>query len=242
MSTLVLTAHGSRDPRSAATATAVAERVRTLRPGMDVRLAFLDLNEPKLTDVLADVPDSGPAVVTPLLLCSAYHARVDIPRQIAQIGARATRQAGVLGEDERLVSVLRDRLGELDIALNDPAVAAEVGVIVVAIGSSDATANARTSLVAPRLARGTGWAGTATAFATREEASVGRVAGALRRQGARQLVIAPWFLSAGVLVDGVAAFARRHGIAMAAPLGDHRLVAETLLDRYDEALADDTAA
>lgn len=37
-------------------------------------------------------------------------------------------------------------------------------------------------------------------------------------------------------------FARDNGIRMAAPLGAHRLVAETVLDRYDEALSADAAA
>ncbi|WP_304440329.1 CbiX/SirB N-terminal domain-containing protein, partial [Mycobacterium sp. E3339] len=46
MSTLVLTAHGSRDPRSGSNARAVANRLAGLRPDLDVRLAFLELNEP----------------------------------------------------------------------------------------------------------------------------------------------------------------------------------------------------
>ena len=40
--TLVLTAHGSADPRSAANAQAVVGRLTRLRPGLDVRLAFLE--------------------------------------------------------------------------------------------------------------------------------------------------------------------------------------------------------
>ena len=72
---LIAVAHGSRDPRSAA---AVRELVAAL-PG--ARPAFLDLSEPLLTDVLADVGD-GEAVVVPLLLGSAYHALVDIPEMV----------------------------------------------------------------------------------------------------------------------------------------------------------------
>ena len=65
------------------------------RPGLDVRVAFCEQNSPNLRDVLATgTPD---AVVTPLLLADAYHARVDIPAMIADSGA--ARQADVLGED-----------------------------------------------------------------------------------------------------------------------------------------------
>ncbi len=238
MSTLVLTAHGSRDPRSGANARAVAERLRCMRPELDVRLAFLELDEPNFVDVLAGLPDSRRAVVTPLLLASAYHARLDIPKQIVHAGAHGVRQADVLGEDERLLSVLRERLADLQISPLDD----EVGVMVVAIGSSNTAANARTAKVAIRLAEGTSWAGATTAFATRPERSVARAAGQLRRQGARRLVIAPWFLAPGRITDGVATFARNNDIPMASPLGAHRLVAETVLDRYDQALVEHAAA
>lgn len=238
MNTLVLTAHGSRDPRSGANAQAVADRLTRMRPDLDVRLAFLELNAPSFVDVLTALPDGRRAVVAPLLLASAYHARLDIPRQIADAGALGIRQADVLGEDPRLVSVLRERLTEIGVSPFED----DLGVMVVAIGSSNLAANARTASVASDLAAGTRWAGTTTAFATRPEASVARAADQLRRRGARRLVIAPWFLAPGFITDGVSKFARDNGIPMSAPLGAHRLVAETVLDRYDEALADDAAA
>ena len=78
MTALVLAAHGSEDPRSAANARAVADQISCMRPRLDVRVAFCELNTPRLVDVLT--PD---AVVTPFLLADAYHARIDIPRQIA---------------------------------------------------------------------------------------------------------------------------------------------------------------
>lgn len=238
MNTLVLTAHGSRDPRSAAKAEAVANRVMQIRPDLDVRLAFLELSKPNFIDVLAGLPDTRRAVVAPLLLANAYHARVDIPRQIASAKAHGTRQAGVLGEDDRLVSVLRERLGEIGVCPRDN----DLGVVVAAIGSSDKAANARTATVVPRLATGTRWAGAAIAFATRPEASVAAAVAQLRRRGARRLVIAPWFLAPGRITDGLSTFAHDHDIPMAAPLGAHLLVAETVLERFDEAVATGVAA
>ena len=230
MTALVLTAHGSRDPRSAANARAVADRVAQLRPGLDVRLAFCELNAPSLVDVVDGL--SGEAVVTPLLLANAYHARIDIPRQIAGAGV-AVPQADVLGEDYRLISVLRQRVTQSGASRLDDG----LGVLVVAIGSSDPAANARTARVAPKLLAGTRWAAATTAFVTRPERSLAESAAALRRRGARRVVIAPWFLAPGLLPDRVRGFADGAGIAMAAPLGAHRLVAETVLDRFDRALS-----
>ena len=232
MSRLVLTAHGSADPRSAANARAVADQLRCARPDLDVQVAFCERNTPRLCEVIAPG-----AVVTPLLLADAYHARVDIPGQIAGCGVNV-RQAGVLGEDDRLVNVLHERLAELGVSTIDP----ELGVLVVAIGSTHAAAKARTAQVARKLFAGTQWAGATTAFATGSGPSPAEAVGRLRRRGARRVVLAPWFLAHGRLTDRVANYAATQGIPMAAPLGAHRLVVETVLDRFNAAVAETIAA
>jgi sirohydrochlorin ferrochelatase len=239
VSTLVLTAHGSADPRSSATTYAVAERIRALRPGLDVRAAFCEQTAPNLRDVLCGLAREGrrDAVVTPLLLANAYHARVDIPGLIADSDA-LVRQGDVLGEDERLVQVMRERLAEVGVSPTD----GEVGVLVVAVGSSYAAANARTGHVAAALAAGTHWVGAVAAFATGPRPTVNEAARRLRAAGARRLVVAPWFLADGRITDGVADYARGAGIAMAEPLGAHTLVAATVLDRFDDAVLRRVAA
>jgi sirohydrochlorin ferrochelatase len=232
MTTLVLAAHGSADPRSASNARAVANQIRFMRPGLRVRVAFCDLNTPRLEDVV-----TPGAVVAPFLLADAYHARVDIPGQLASCDV-GLRQADVLGEDDRLIAVMHERLAQLGVSTSDP----ELGVLVVAIGSTHAAANARTSQVANKLIVGTQWACATTAFATGNGLSPAEGANQLRRRGARRIVIAPWFLAPGRLTDRVAEYASAEGIPMAAPLGAHRLVVETVLDRFDAAVAEPVAA
>ena len=233
MTALVLTAHGSADPRSAANARAIARVVRRRRPGLDVRVAFCEQNSPRLVDVL-----TPGAVVTPLLLADAYHARVDIPRQIACAGIVGVRQADVLGEDDRLISVLRERLNSIGVCQSGT----DLGVLVVAIGSTNAAANARTARVARKLAAGTRWTGATTAFVTGSGPSLAEAAAELRRRGARRMVIAPWFLAPGRVIDRVRHFARDAGIAMAAPLGAHPMVADTVLDRFEQTVCEDRRA
>lgn len=225
MTPLVLTAHGSVDPRSAAVTHAVAGRIRRLRPWLDVRPAFLERTSPSLGEVLAATTD---AVVVPFLLAGAYHARVDIPTVIAESGARVE-CADVLGEDPALLAVLRHRLAEAGVSADDRG----LGVITVAVGSSKPDANARTATVAATLAAGTRWAGAEMAFATGPYANLAATAAALRERGADRLVIAPWFLAPGKITDRVADFAAQQGIPMSQPLGSHNLVAATVLDRFD---------
>jgi sirohydrochlorin ferrochelatase len=233
--TLVLAAHGSADPRSAAVTHAVAGRIRRLRPWLDVRPAFLEQTTPNLRDVLVGVPGGG--VVVPFLLANAYHARTDIPAMIDESGA-ALEQAAVLGEDPAILSVLRQRLAETGVSPDDE----DLGVLVVAVGSSSEAANARTSTVARALRAGTRWAGTEVAFATGPHPGVVEAASHLLANGADRLVIAPWFLAHGRITDRVAAYAAAQGISMAEPLGSHNLVAATVLDRFDAVAAEEHAA
>lgn len=227
---LILAAHGSADPRSATVAHALAGRIRRLRPWLDVRAAFLERSEPNLLDVLADVAARGDsAVVVPMLLASAYHARVDIPAMIEASGAHV-RQADVLGEDSALLTVLGQRLAEHGVSPSDR----DLGVIVVAVGSSNDAANARTATLAPALGSGTSWAGVEVAFATGPHPDLAEAAQNLRDRGARRVVVAPWFLAHGRITDRVATSAATLGCSMAAPLGAHNLVAAALLDRFDE--------
>lgn len=78
---LIAVAHGSRDPRSARVIAAAVAALREVRPDLDVRLAFLDLNAPSIDQVLDGVAHDGHthAVVVPMLLGNAFHARVDLP-------------------------------------------------------------------------------------------------------------------------------------------------------------------
>lgn len=233
---LVLTAHGSADPRSSATTHAVAEEIRRLRPRLDVQVAFCEKSEPNLLDVLAGL-GGRPAVVTPLLLASAYHARVDIPAIIAESGAHVV-QADTLGEDPRLVGVLAQRLAQRGVESHH----SDTGVLVVAVGSSHSAANARTATVAGALAAGTRWTGVEVVYATGPQPSVEEGIASLRQTGASRIVLAPWFIAPGLITDRVAAIAASAGAEMADPLGAHHLVAATVLDRFDHAVAQRLAA
>ncbi|MDD7814852.1 sirohydrochlorin chelatase [Mycobacterium sp. CSUR Q5927] len=234
VTTLVLTAHGSRDPRSAANTEAIAGHLRRVAPEFTVRTAFCEHSAPSLGEVLAR--DTDDVVVVPFLLASAYHARIDIPGVIAQSGA-AVQVAPTLGEDDRLVQVLGERLRAAGASRFD----SELGVVVAAVGSSHAAANAQTARVAAPLSRGTRWAGVEVAFAT-QGPSVPEAVERLRERGATRLMIAPWFLAHGRITDGIAAYAAGAGIPMAEPLGAHRLVAATVLDRVEAALTAGHAA
>lgn len=229
--TLIAVAHGSRDPRSAATVSACVDLIRAARPGTDVRLAFLDLNAPSVDQVVDAIAAQRRthAVVVPLLLGSAFHARVDLPGILAAARTRhpllRLTQADVLGADHRLIWALHDRV----CSALDTDVPERLGVAVAAVGSSSQEANARTAMVARLLAARTGWH-TEICFATTEP-SVATAASALVEHGAEQVLVAPWFLAPGLLTDRLASQAP--DIVQTHALGHHSALVDTVWDRYD---------
>ncbi len=227
---LVAVAHGSRDPRSAATVAELVERVRERHPGLDVRMSFLDLSAPRLDTVLAGVES---AVVVPLLLGRAFHADVDVPGAVAEaVAARPwldVTVADVLGPDERLERAALHRLAAAGVDTDDP----EVGVVLAAAGSARAPANAAVAAVAARWARRHRWAGVAPAFACAASPTVPAAVARLRAAGARRIAVASWFLAPGLLPDKVDRLARESGAAaLAKPLGPADGVADLVAGRY----------
>ncbi|WP_029621785.1 sirohydrochlorin chelatase, partial [Saccharopolyspora erythraea] len=162
---LVAVAHGSRDPRSAATIHALMDVVRAMRPDLDVRTAFLDLSAPRLGDVLGAVHGDGhrEAVVVPLLLGRAFHARVDVPAAVADVQQRLPRfrvhTSDVLGPDSRLDEAAWERLAQTGVRADDP----ELGVVLAGAGSSHDPANRLVADVAARWQARTSWAGAVAA-------------------------------------------------------------------------------
>ena len=86
---IILFAHGARDPRWAAPFEAVATRVRAARPGLPVRLAFLELMPPDLPGAGAALAAAGCDAVTvlPLFLGAGGHVRRDLPLLLAGLRA-----------------------------------------------------------------------------------------------------------------------------------------------------------
>ncbi|WP_086843123.1 sirohydrochlorin chelatase [Amycolatopsis kentuckyensis] len=234
---LVAVAHGSRDPRSAETVRALVDVVRAQAPGASVYESFLDLSAPLVTDVLRSLYADGhrTAVVVPLLLGSAFHARVDLPALIDEVVADCpgfvVRTSDVLGADPALEAVALDRLAAAPRR-------GDTGVIVSAVGSSNASANAVVAGLASRWEERLGLP-VSEAFASATQPDIPAAAAALRARGAQHLVVASWFLAPGLLPDRIARLAREADpdAFIAAPLANDPRVADVVVSRYASAVS-----
>ena len=109
---MVLFAHGSRDPLWRLPIEAVATRVRQLEPGTPVRCAYLELTEPDLPTVAAELAALGMASlsVVPLFLGVGRHARDDLPQLVQALRMRhpgiAFELKPSIGEDPQLIDTI----------------------------------------------------------------------------------------------------------------------------------------
>lgn len=238
---LVAVAHGSRDPRAAATVARLTDAVRVLRPDVPVHTSFLDHCPPAPGPVLDGIAAAGgtSAVVLPLLLTSAYHSKCDIPAVLRGADARLDlRTAGTLGPHPLLTAALERRLAEAGVEAGEP----DTVVVLAAAGSSDPAANATIARLA-REWRTRGWRGVVPAYASATRPSPGEAVAALRDAGVPRVVVASYFLAPGFFTDKVRDEALAAGAAAVSPaLGDAPEVAELVVRRYEEALAGAEAA
>src|SRR6185437_14710441 len=187
-------------------------------------------------------------VAVPLMLSAAGHAKGDIPAALAR---ERTRHPGLswtyarpLGPHPALLELLADRIA----AVSGPDAPA---VLLVGRGSTDPDANADVVKTARLLWEGRDYPLAETAFVSlaRPDVAQGlercRLLGA-GLPGARQIVVARYFLFPGVLPDRVAeqaaAYAAAHpelDIACTDVLGDCDEIAALVWERYREALAGD---
>ena len=232
---LIALAHGSRDPRSASTISALVDEVRAMRPDLRVAEAFLDLSSPDFHQVVDTLVREGhdEIVVVPLLLTEAYHAKVDVPAVIAEATERhpsvKLRATAVLGHETRFLEIIDERLRS---ALKKARVRELDALVLAAAGSSDPLANASVA----RLARLWGTRHklpVVAAYASAAPPATGEAVRAFRAEGRRHIAVASLFLAPGSLPDRAAELALEAGaIAVAEPLGAHPELARTILARY----------
>ena len=192
--TVVLLAHGSPDSRHGEAVTGQAAILRAL--GVEAVVAFLDHQGPSLGEVFALIPDSGSSIpVIPLLIAQAFHAQVDVPREVSALDrSDVVVRSGWL-TDETVIAAL-DSLAPAQISTRD-------ALILVTAGSSDPAALSADAHRAASWARSRGISTYAAAFASGPGQRPSTAIAAARAAGAERVHVVTAFLAPGILLDRV---------------------------------------
>jgi sirohydrochlorin ferrochelatase len=168
--------------------------VAARRPDLDVRAAFVDVQQPDPAAVLGSLPAGRAARLVPLLLSAGYHVFVDLTDAAAAVAN--TSVAPALGPDDRLAELLRTRL--LAAGLRDGDV-----VVLGAAGSSEPSAVDDCRETAVALGRLIGRDVTVGFLSAAQPRLTDAVAA--QRLPGRRVVVATYLLAPGYFADQAAA-------------------------------------
>ena len=209
---LVLVAHGTRDPAGVRVACCLAAALP-----VPAELAFVDVLDPPLRQVLARVP--GPVTVVPAFLASGYHVRVDVPGEVTASRRRDVTVTDALGPHPAVVRAAVTRLREAGWRRGD-------AVVLAAAGSSDPRAVADVDQAARRLSALVGRR-VRVGFLAAGTPRLADLVGGLRAVGERRVAVASWLLAPGVFHRAALACGAD---VVADPLKSHPAVVGRLAD------------
>ncbi|RAN71881.1 cobalamin biosynthesis protein CbiX [Bacillus sp. SRB_336] len=218
---MVACAHGTDNAEGRARINQLRADIAALRAGLVVLEAYVDVQEPSLPAVMAELPDGVRAVVVPLLLTVGYHVQVDIARAVeSRPGSLA---AVPLGPDPRLAGLLHERLGELP---------ERWGVVLAAAGSSRPEAAEQVEVLAADLAVRRPETILA-AYGASAEPSVPDAVAQLRAKGAAGVAVASYLLAPGFFHDQLG---QAGADSVSEPLLPSPLLAQLALEHFDAAV------
>ncbi len=250
MKALMLCGHGSRDRGAVEEFRGLAEKMARRLPDWAVDYGYLEFATPIIREGLDALRDKGAREILALpgMLFAAGHAKNDIPSVLNTYAAGSDvsiTYGRELGIDPKMIRAAGTRIREALRAdgWRDGEPLHDTMLVVVGRGASDPDANSNVAKVMRLLWEGLGfgWGETAYSGVTFPLVEPGLAHAA--RLGYRRIVVFPYFLFTGILVDriyaGVDKAAAAHpGIRFlkAGYLGAHDLVVETFVDRLEEIL------
>lgn len=236
--------HGSRDAGAVREFEQVAAGLRARMPEYDVEYGFLEFATPIIRAGLDALRERGATriLAAPGMLFAAGHAKNDIPSVLnayrAQHDDVEILYGTELGIDLKMIRAAGDRVQQALAAAGDGVSRAETLLVVVGRGASDPDANANVARITRMLWEGMGFGWAETAYSGVTFPLVAPALEHAARLGYRRIVVFPYFLFTGILVQRIYAYtdavAARHPeieFVKAGYLNDHPLVLDTFAER-----------
>jgi sirohydrochlorin cobaltochelatase len=244
---IVLIGHGSRNPAGNDEFLAFCDRLAARRPERILVPCFIEFHDVLVADGIdrAVALGAGRIVAVPVILLAAGHVKIEIPEILAEARERhpgvEIAYARNIGVCDATVRMLIERVAEAD---GDPPKDVEnTGVLVLGRGSSDPDANGDIAKVARLFWEATPYDRVGYAFIGVTQPDLPTGVDRLIRLGVKAVVIAPYFLFTGVLMERIrdmtAEFEKRYPDArftLAGYFEFHDLLLEVVEERIRTAL------
>ncbi len=240
--------HGSRSQAAVDEFAQVAEGLRAHFPEWPVDYGYLEFANPVIRDGLDALRAQGcdHILAVPGMLFAAMHAKNDIPTVLNTYASQhgLTVQYGrELGVDPKMLAAAADRVQAALDGAEDPVPLEETCLVVIGRGASDPDANANVAKITRLLWEGFGFGWAETGYSGVTFPLVEPCLEKAARLGFKRIVVFPYFLFTGILIDRIYGFtdmvAKAHPeieFLKAGYLNDHPKVIETFAERVTEIL------
>jgi sirohydrochlorin ferrochelatase len=225
MTVLVACSHGTDSPMGRRTIEELVDLVRDRIPDTRVVQAFVDVQEPTVTEIVDREQSTAAVVVVPLLLSVGFHTAVDIARAVRPYAD--ARQGQPLGTHPLIGQVHEARLR----AVVQGAWLPGDHVVFAAAGSSNPAAVTDVETAAAHLRRLIP-APVTIGYASAAEPRIPDAVSAARAAGATRVIAVSHVLAPGYFAGLVE---RAGADLVTAPLGADARVADVIIERFRSA-------
>lgn len=248
--------HGSRSNEAVLEfANAVKQIPDYLPKEWELEFGYLEFANPVIRKGLDGLREKGctKILAIPGMLFAAMHVKNDIPSVLNSYSKEHSipiQFGKELGIDSKLLEASAQRIREaLDKENADDSIPlSEACLVVIGRGASDPDANSNVSKVARLLQEGMGFGWCEVGYSGVTFPLVEPCLEHVTKLGYRKVVVFPYFLFGGILIDRIYGFtdlvAQRNPeiqFLKASYLNDHPLVLEVFADRAKDILSGDTA-
>ena len=248
---VMLCGHGSRAQSAVDEFAALAAKLPALLPDYPVAYGYLEFANPLIRDGLDRLREQGcdTILAVPGMLFAAMHAKNDIPSVLNTYAAKhgiMVKYGRELGVDPKMLDAAAARIGEALFsanALHGHVPLTQTCLIVIGRGASDPDANANVAKVARMLWEGMGFGWCEIGYSGVTFPLVEPTLNHVTKLGYKRVVVFPYFLFSGILIDRIYGFtdqvaaANPHIQFIKAPyLNDHPQVLATFAERVTEQL------
>ena len=244
---ILLCGHGSRDPQAVKEFINVVDKIKSRIPSIPIAFGFLEFNRPIISAALDQLRNMGVkrVIALPAMLFAAGHTKNDIPADLNKYSAENglhIQYGRELGLNSLMIGAAGARVKEI-IESNPIYPLTETLLVVAGRGSSDPDANSNVCKITRMLVEGFGFGWGETVFSG---VTFPLVEPGLRHSlklGFKKIILLPYFLFSGVLVNRVREHAMRVSnenpdvqLLNASYLSDQDLVIDTFMERIHEVL------
>ncbi|MCV0427257.1 MAG: sirohydrochlorin chelatase [Roseibium sp.] len=246
---IMICGHGSRAKSAEEEFALLAKGIRERYPDMPVEHGFLEYSAPNIHMGLNALRDAGVTniIAVPGMLFAATHAKNDIPSVLSTYQEKnpglSIQYGRELGLHPQMIAAFEARILEaLGVDHVHDGDLYDTMLVVVGRGTSDTLANAEAARLTRIVTENLGFGWSETVYSGVTFPSVGRGLEMALKLGYRKIVVAPYFLFSGKLIDRIYNYVDH--VAATVPdvtfykahyLSDQGHVIDTFVERVEEA-------